>query len=203
MKRVLISGLLLASSMALANGSSDEYLGASLDVVQHGLKLGDSSYPSKGEDKRDTGYSVKAGYYSSPNLAWELEYADSGKGTRNYDRPGSPDDKLEAHVKSFSISAKAQLPINDKLSVYGKAGVARLAGRQTFRSAVLPEEVLVQKANKLVPVFGIGAELKLDDNLRAFLELSQTGKLKYDANGTLPADTQQLRRLGAGFSYHY
>ena len=71
-------------------------------------------------DRHDTAIGLGAGYRLNRNFAIEGDYADLGDFTHS---AGGAEDTASA--KALSLSAIGLLPVWDRLSVYGKAGVAR------------------------------------------------------------------------------
>lgn len=203
MKHTLLLLALLTPAAFALDSSNDEYLGASIDYVRHGLKLNNDALPGgKSQDNTTVGYSLKAGFYSSPNLSWELEYANAGKASQYYRSPNAADDHLEMSQQSVSLSAIGHLPLNDKFGLYGRLGVARLTGRATLD---LPSSNASGslKATATVPVIGIGVEAKFDNNWRGFAELIQTKKLNFSENTDWSELTHSVRRFSTGLAYHY
>lgn len=204
MKHALIL-LLLAAPTAFAitiDNNNDEYLGASIDYINHGLRVNETGNPAKSTENQATGYSLRAGFYSNSYLSWEMEYADAGSADRYYAQPGFNDDHLEVSQRSFSLSAIGHLPLNETFGLYGRIGFARMTGKGTFDSQATGQSGSVS-ARATKPVIGIGMEAKLNNGWRAYTELTQFSKLKYGEHGSWPSDSQHVRRLLAGVSYHY
>ena len=126
----------LFSSSVFAD--SNFYLGAS--VGQSEVDYGEGQ--SFVTDDKDTSLEIFGGYKFSENLAVELAYQDFGENTAFFSG-----DTLIADGYAFSLSLVGALPVNEKLSVYGKLGVAHAEadanGQNTFiRSSVSDDDFL-------------------------------------------------------------
>ena len=197
MKKTLLLLALLPAAAFAVDGKNDEYLGASLDYVHHGLTLGSQNLGNQTkQEKNQIGYSVKAGFHSHPNLSWELEYADAGKAKQTFNNAGNTN-QLDVSLNSITISAIGHLPLTEKLGLYGRVGVARLSGKASLNGNG------AYKARDNVPVMGVGLKAKIDDSWYAYTELTQYGKLQYGKFDNLPTDSHKVRRINAGLSYHY
>lgn len=132
---------------------------------------------------------VQGGYRFNPYLALEAGYIDFGKTTykANY-TGGSAQGSLKAGGADMAVLAS--LPINDEFSVFGKAGLV-YANVKSSLSAGAPAGLASgdTSANVFRPLFGLGANYKLTQNvdLRADYDhvsgLGDSGKTgKMDSN---------------------
>lgn len=196
MKKSLILLALLAPLAAHAvDSSKDEYIGGNLSLSRHSVSMGNATYNTQNKsDNNDTGFGLRAGFYSHDNLSWELDYQDYGKSERSYSSNG----KVESTLSSVGISAIGHLPLNQKLGLFGRVGMARVESKTTATGSVGNTSF---KARKTVPVIGIGLESQLSPDMRGFVEYAQTGKVKSSTGGA--EDSHSASRLSAGVTYHY
>lgn len=196
MKKSLILLALLAPLAAHAvDSSKDEYIGGNLSLSRHSVSMGNATYNTQNKsDNNDTGFGLRAGFYSHDNLSWELDYQDYGKNVRNYSGGG----KVESTLSSVGISAIGHLPLSQQLGLYGRVGLARVESKTTASGSITNTNF---KARKTVPVIGIGLESQLSPEMRGYVEYTQTGKVKSTTGGA--EDTHSASRLSAGVTYHY
>lgn len=196
MKKHLVLLALLAPMAAYAvDGSKDEYIGGNLSLTRHSVGMGNPAFNNQTKsDSNDTGYGLRAGFYSHDNLSWELDYQNYGKNVRTYSTNG----KVESALSSVGVSAVGHLPLNDKLGLYGRVGLARVESKTTSSGSIGATGF---KARKTVPVIGIGLEAPLSPEIRGYVEYAQTGKVKSSTGGA--EDSHSASRLSAGITYHY
>lgn len=196
MKKPLVLLALLAPLAAHAvDSSKDEYIGANLSLSRHSVTMGNATYNTQTKsDSNDTGYGLRAGFYSHDNLSWELDYQDYGQNTRSY----TGDGKVESTLSSVGISAIGHLPLSQKLGLFGRVGLARVESKTTTSGSITSASF---KARKTVPVLGIGLESQLSPDMRGYVEYAHTGKVKSTTGGA--EDSHSASRLSAGVTYHY
>lgn len=108
--RTIAAVMLLSSSMAQANEPSF-YAGLGIGKV-------DVTDDEVGFDGNDTGFKVFGGYALNKHFAIEAAYINLGK----------PDDEIfgtnvELEGTAFNAAAVGTIPLNDKFSLYGRAGI--------------------------------------------------------------------------------
>lgn len=196
MKKSLVLLAMLAPLAAYAvDSSKDEYIGGNLSLTRHKVSMGNPTFNTQTQtDSNDTGFGLRAGFYSHDNLSWELDYQDYGKEVRTYGTNG----KAESKLSSVGISAIGHLPLNQQLGVYGRVGLARVESKTTVSGSISNTGF---KAHKTVPVIGVGLESQLSPEMRGYVEYTQTGKVKSTTGGA--EDTHSASRLSAGVTYHY
>lgn len=196
MKKSLALLALIAPLAAHAvDSSKDEYIGGNLSLTRHSVGMGNPTFNTQTKtESNDTGYGLRAGFYSHDNLSWELDYQDYGKNVRTYGTSG----KAESKLSSIGVSAIGHLPLNEKLGLYGRVGLARVASKTTLSGSIASTGF---KARKTVPVIGVGVESQLNADMRGYVEYTQTGKVKSSTGGA--EDTHSASRLSAGVTYHY
>jgi len=146
-KNKLLSALLLSSTLgAVAFGANAQdhhmYMGAGVGQS----KVNEGSY-----DDRDTAFSVFGGYDFNQYFSVEAGYADLGNLKSNV---GGPD--LEATAPY--IAAVGKLPINDKVSLYAKAGVNRWS-----LDDAAPSLTGTSDDSGTDPTYGIGVNYRIND----------------------------------------
>ncbi len=186
-KNLLLLALLAPLAAYAVDSSKDEYIGANLSLSRHSVTM--PGYTTTKTDNNSNGYGLRAGFYSHDQLSWELDYQNYGTSERTL----SNGSKVESELSSVGISAIGHLPLNDKLGLYGRAGMARVESKTTGANSF--------KARKTVPVIGLGVETQLQPDLRAFVEVAKTGKVKSSTGGQ--EDTHSGTRLSGGITYHY
>jgi len=191
-KNLLLLALLAPLAAYAVDSSKDEYIGGHLSLSRHSVTL--PGYKSSNVDNNSNGYGLRAGFYSRDNLSWELDYQDYGKSKRMLSN-GVDSDRVESKLSSVGISAIGHLPLNDKLGLYGRAGMARVESKTTGSDGS------GFKAHKTVPVIGLGVETQLQPDMRAFVEVAKTGKVKSSTGSQ--EDTHSGTRLSGGITYHY
>jgi len=196
MKKHLVLLALLAPLAAHAvDSSKDEYIGGNLSLSRHTVSMGNPAFNSQTKaDSNDSGYGLRAGFYSHNNLSWEVDYQDYGKNVRTYSTNG----KVESKLSSFGVSAIGHLPLNDKLGLYGRVGLARVESKTTLSGNIGNTGF---KSRKTTPVIGVGLETQLTPEMRGYVEYAQTGKVKSTTGGA--EDSHSASRLSAGVTYHY
>jgi OOP family OmpA-OmpF porin len=89
---------------------------------------------SLSDDKRSTGFKVFGGYQFNRNLALEGGVFSLGK--FGYQATTTPAGTLtgEAKVRGLNLDVVGTLPLGDRFSVFGRAGVTYAEAKDTFRS---------------------------------------------------------------------
>jgi OOP family OmpA-OmpF porin len=111
---------------------------AKIDRQRITASLAQSGFSSTIEDdNRDGAFKFFGGYRLSPNFALEGGYFDLGK--FGYTAATVPAGTLtgQARVRGLNLDLVASLPVTEKLSVFGRAGVTRAQARDTFRGTGL------------------------------------------------------------------
>ena len=186
-KNLLLLALLAPLAAYAVDSSNDEYIGGNLSLTRHSVTM--PGYTTTNADNNANGYGLRAGFYSHDNLSWELDYQNYGKSERTISGGG----KVQSELSSVGISAIGHLPLNDKMGLYGRAGLARLSSKTTGVSNF--------SARKNTAVLGVGLESQIQPNMRGFVEVTTTGKVKSTTGGA--EDSHSGTRLSGGITYHY
>ena len=103
------------------------------DRIINGLNAGGLATTSIKDDDRDLGFKVFGGYQFNKNLALEGGYFDLGEfGYRASTIPaGTLDGNIK--VKGLNLDVVGTLPITEKFSVIGRAGVTYAQAKDNFR----------------------------------------------------------------------
>ena len=179
---------------AAASAHAQFYLGASAGQSKAGLNGGDISSqlldlgfssPSVSLSDKTTSYGLKLGYQFGPYVGVEGNYTDLGK--YSYQANVSPAGSLntELKVKGYGLDLVGTLPIFDKFSLLGRAGVQRMKTDGTFNGSgsidlVTSSASQTSTAGKL----GFGVQYDLSQNLGLRLEVERFRKLGGNALGS-------------------
>lgn len=160
---------------------------AAPDVPYIGFSVADSTF-SDGEicsasefcNDADTGFKVYGGIGLSETLAVEYYYADLGEATAEVDDKGPDNFSRTYGVEVFGIDVVANLPLNERFSVFGKAGAAWWEWNAEFSGKV--PSVLTWRTTGSDSGYdlklGIGGKYNLQDNIDLRLEVED-----YDIGG--------------------
>lgn len=150
---------LAVPSIGLAQGMDDKgfYIGAT--VGQSKVKDFCSGFATPCEDT-DTALKILGGYQFSKHFALELGYSQLGEASIN--NGGGLFAKVEA--TAWEVVAVGILPVADRFSIYGKAGMYR-ADSDFSTNVVLPglPQSFSESNNDLT--FGIGLQFDISRNL--------------------------------------
>lgn len=125
-------------------------------------------------DRRDLAFKVLGGYQMNRYLAVEGGYFDLGK--FGYSATTTPAGTLtgEARVRGLNLDLLGRLPVTDKFSVFGRAGVTYAQTRDSFRGTGL---VVVNNPNPSERdtnlKFGVGMEYAFTPSLSARAEIER------------------------------
>ena len=186
MNKFLFAALAAAATLpsaAFANQSA--YLGLAVGAGKADLHLtdGTSSLSSNNNPVPLNGY---IGYNFRPNIAVEAGITFFGEYTFN----GAP----TALFGVFHAAIKGTYPLNDKLLLTGKVGLARHG-----LSVDVPDGSRTTTYNfKTVrPLFAVGMEYRFTDRVSGTVALNDYGTSKR------PEATMQVRNLEAGIQYRF
>lgn len=154
------------------------------DIASQFLELGFSTPQVSLSDKK-TSYGLKLGYQITPNVAVEGNYTELGK--FSYDATVVPAGKLSTTLKAsgFGLDVVGSVPIFEKLSLFGRAGVQRTKTEGTFAGTGSVETfntgaTQTTSAGK----FGIGLQYDVSKNIGLRLEVERFRKLGGNALGS-------------------
>lgn len=177
MKKYLLAGLLsVASTGALAN---DWYIGANYSVLDIDLDVGATSY-----DADTTAINAKLGYMFNDNFAVEttlgLGVSDGQIG--NFEADFEVDN-------IFTVSAVGIIPLSEKFSLYGKAGLAQLSYDDNY----------LGDADASGLMLGAGASLDFTERFGMSLEYTLYPEGEYD---DYPIDVE-AKALSLGVHFRF
>jgi OOP family OmpA-OmpF porin len=151
-------------------------------------------------DRHDTGYSLNLGYLFNPHFAVEGGYVDFGKFNFNSAVSAPTADTINGNYKAhgYNLSAVGIVPLNQGLSVYGKAGAFRSRAELDANSTGM---VPVSGASdwETHPTFGIGAGYDFTKNIIGKLEWNRYLNVG-DSNTTGRGDID-LYTAGVAFKF--
>jgi OOP family OmpA-OmpF porin len=153
-----------SSASGLGKGQVDDNLVAIFGSV--GLDVLDSSSTL---DDSDTGFGFAGGYQVNDHFAFEFAYVDLG--SIDYRASGTVSDGVDtfdaeavlgSSVDGAVLSVLGILPIGERFSVYGRAGLSLLDAKGTARITVDGQSQRAsQSSQKSDLMFGVGAEYSL------------------------------------------
>ena len=127
-------------------------------------------------DDSDMGWKIFAGYDYSERVAFEVGYNSIGSFSS---------DTSKSEVTGFEFAALGKMPLNDQISLFGKAGLFRWEAKNTGDT---------RNATDLM--FGGGADYKFNDNMSLRAEWERFNDIETQAN-----DTSDIDMISAGFTY--
>ncbi|SHH53783.1 outer membrane beta-barrel protein [Massilia sp. CF038] len=183
MNKLFASTLALAAifSAPLAQADDSLYAGAtigqrsSVDLVLYGTRQSDTRQPRA--------FSLRGGYQVNDNVGIEAAYTSFGK--HRFASGASVD------MGALSLAVKGSIALNDKFSVFGKAGVARHTLKLTGTASDNGSD---SKARALL---GAGVAYRLSEQVDLTLEVVDYGTLRTGA-GEL-----KLRQFEAGINLRF
>ena len=193
-----------SSASGLSQGQVDENLvsifnSVGLDVVNFTSTLDDS----------DTGYGLTVGYQLNDHFAFEFAYVDVGsvdyRSTATVSDgvvQGDAELGLESSAHGPVLSVLGILPIGERFSVFGRAGLSLLNAEGTARISLEGiSERASQSSQKSDPVLGVGAEFSLSKHFAIRLAWDRYFDVgTEDVIGDVDADLITLgMRMGFGW----
>ena len=191
MKRILLIPVLLFAASSAYCESSGWYAGASLGR-SHFQETCDG-IRSRGFigscDDVDLGWRVWAGRELTDHLGVELGYVDFGnvQGTGNFN--------VDASVHGWTLHGVLSWPVNDELTVFGKAGLIAARVKADTSTGFHARD------DDIAPGAGAGVTYRLTDQLNLRAEWEFFGKVGNSSPGGTGEDTMDLMSLG--LEYHY
>ncbi len=171
MKKLIIALVTTAAAAAMGAAHAEGgYVGAGVSTSDHNFKLGGASNVD-GDGWKAAG-KIFGGYEFTPVWGVEAGYTDlrSADGTYNI---GTTPGSINTDGSRTYLAAKATMPVNDQVSVYGKLGVgySKLDVSTTVPGASWND-------NKTEAYGGIGAQYNLNKQVALTLEYERYGKSK-------------------------
>lgn len=130
-------------------------------------------------DTHDTGYKLFGGYRFNGNFGIEGSYVDFGKEKFNWTYSPVESGSGTVAAKAFAVAATGRLPLGNAIALLGKLGVAstQIKYRESWSQPGYSENISRNRTST-VPVFGLGAEYALSNNLGLRAEYELYGKVK-------------------------
>lgn len=153
-----------------------------------------------GEDVNKLGVEISGGYRFNRYVGAELGYIDFGKAHYDLTR-GSTGETSVMYVKNtaFVTAVRGFYPVNEKLTVTGRAG-AVFVHTSLDRQSAFPDDAYMGSDNQVHATFGIGGMYKLTEKLNLTADLNWYPKItKTNDNAT---DTN-ARMLSVGLQYNF
>ena len=182
-KKIAIAALAVAgfavSSSALAD-SSGLYVGGNLGASVYDTR--DAGH----ENANDLAWGLHAGYAFNRYLAVEAGYQNFGKGEAG---------RHAAESRAYDASVRASLPLGERVSLFGKLGLAHIDADFTGPQAGFSD-------NEYGLKLGVGAEFKLTPALGLQAQLTQYrgGPRMDSAQGSFGKNTS-LMSLGLNYQF--
>jgi len=192
------------SASGLSESQSEENLvrlfqSGGLDVVDATSNIDDS----------DTAYGLTGGYQFNDHIAFEFAYVDLGSfnnqatvtltdGTNQADA----DVTLETSAIGPVVSMLGVLPLGERFSLYGRAGLSFLNADGTARITIADQtQRASQTSQKTDPMFGVGAEFNFSKYWAIRLAWDRYIDVgTQDVSGDIDADVITLGiRMGGGW----
>lgn len=154
------------------------------DIASQLLDLGFTS-PSVSLSDKNTSYGLKLGYQIIPSLAVEGNYTDLGKFSYQANVVPTGSLNTDFKVKGYGLDLVGTLPIFDKFSLIGRAGVQRMKTDGVF-SASGSIDLATSGASQTSTAgkLGLGVQYDLSKNLGLRLEVERFRKLGGNALGS-------------------
>lgn len=177
------SASMAASNTNLNSSKTAENITSSTSefYVNGNAGIGKTDVKMPGLSMRDTGFawSAAAGYQFNQYLAIEASYM-RFPAVKVSGLPSA----LMKNVHNFNLAVKGIFPIDDKFSVFAKAGAAYASYKAGPLPFVVNNQVVTanSRVNKIVPLVGAGANFNIQQNLALTVQGNMTFK-----NGRMPS----------------
>jgi len=181
MKQKIVVALLTVSVLPFAVHAEGVYVGA--DVGQSYQKVNANGSSST---EREVGGKLLGGYQLNKNLGVEAGYVNFGKVNASSNPSG-----IDARTQSGYVAATGTLPLNEQLSLFGKAGVAR-------NSTKITDANTSDTFGKTTAMFGVGAAYAFTPKISGVLEYDDFGKVIDESGVSL-----RQSMLSAGVRYKF
>jgi OOP family OmpA-OmpF porin len=166
---VLIAGA-FAAGAAQAQQAPQAYIGA-------GVATTDTTVPFGTQAGYKSSAKVFGGYEFTPNWGVEAGYTDLRKARSGLDYGQSPAHVTHEGSRSY-VAAKAAVPVNAQVSLYGKLGVGYTSIDKTYK---LPSYEPIRASDHETEAYGaVGAQYQLNPKVALIAEYERYGKRKQD-----------------------
>lgn len=170
MKKIVFALITAAAAMSAAQAQTTprSYVGGSVVTADRSDTVPGASSSSEGKYK--AGAKLYGGYEFNQTWGIEAGYTDFGKKNQGYTLNGV-NGTAKTEGNSTYLAAKATAPLNERVSVYGKAGVARNNRELTATNAVLNQDVTKTEAYGAV-----GMQYNVNEQVALTAEYERYGK---------------------------
>lgn len=171
MKKLIFAMIAAATAMGSAQAAAPgPYVGVGIASADHSYKLSGTTNGST--DGYKAGGKIFGGYEFDQTFGVETGYTDFRKSTYNYTLGNVPG-RAESDGHSFYVAGKATAPINEKVAIFGKVGVAN---NKSKMSSTTPAFNRSESKNELYA--GVGAQYNLNQKVALTAEYERYGKSK-------------------------
>jgi OOP family OmpA-OmpF porin len=200
----LATSALIASAATIASAQGAYVLGevgrskASVDgsTFDNQLTASGASGLSSSSGGNANQWRLQGGYRFSPNFSVEGGYMDFGKAGYQAGYAGAT---ASGTIKASGLDAVAlySLPVNSRVSVFGKAGI--VAARVTSSlSAAAPGSSSDAADTVIRPIIGFGSEVALTEKVSLRLDYDHVSRLGTSSTGQMNVD---MLSLGLGYKF--
>lgn len=118
----MVRAIVLASAAVFAAPAFAQgfYVGGHVGQASYADTCDEISGPGITCDDSDTGFKILGGYEFTPHLAVEVAYTDLGEVSAR-----GPGGTFSAEATAFEVVGVGTLPLGNRFSLYGKAGIYR------------------------------------------------------------------------------
>lgn len=174
MKKLIVALIASAAAMSAAQAQTQTQTGAPRAYVGAGVAIADHEFKLAGATNVDTSdYKASGKFFGGYdfNQTWGVEagYTNFRDARVSY-AIGGANVSGETDGESFYVAAKATMPINAQLSLYGKLGAAH------NKSELVTQNAAQNQSDSETEAYGaVGAEYKLNQNLSVIGEYERYG----------------------------
>lgn len=168
MKKIIFALIAGATAMGAAQAQNRPYVGAG--VVSADNKFEVAGTANRSAEGYKAGGKIFAGAEIDQNFGVEVGHADFKKTDVSFTQNGVPG-RGETDGRASYIAAKASTPMNEKISFFGKLGVAHT---KTKLTSATPGMTRSESDNGLYA--GLGAQYNVSQQVALTLEYERFGK---------------------------
>jgi opacity protein-like surface antigen len=170
MKKIAFALIAAATAMSAAQAQQlpRGYVGGAVATADAASNVPGATNASEGKYK--AGAKLFGGYEFNQTWGVEAGYTDFRKQNQSYTLNGATGN-AETKGESIYLAAKATAPINERVSVYGKAGLAHNKRELTATDAVLNRDV-----SKTEAYGAVGLQYNINEQVALTAEYERYGK---------------------------
>jgi OOP family OmpA-OmpF porin len=170
MKKILTTLIVTSAALSGAAFAQSAYLGAGVVAGQYEYNVPGATSAGNKNGTKAAG-KVFGGYNFDKTWAVEVGYTDYGDRSYNYSRGGN-DGSIHTDSTAFYVAGKATVPVNDRVSMYGKLGV--IENRDKIRGT--GDAFGIRSDNKTNLYAAVGAEYAINSKVSLLAEYEHNGK---------------------------